>query len=281
MVMVNTLVIVGVGLIGGSVAAAVRERGLARTIVGVGRHLATLERAEQLGLIDEVASDPATAYPRADMVIVCTPVQSIAEQVLEAAGYVSPHCVLTDAGSTKQAIVERIEAGLPADRLFVGSHPMAGSEKRGPEHAHARLFEGRLVVVTPTPKTDPEAVQRVCEFWQAVGAKTRLMSPEEHDRAVARTSHVPHLVAAALAGSLPKELHSMTATGFRDTTRIAAGDPELWTAILLQNCEAVLDGLASVEEYLRRFRAALNDHDAAALQDLLLEAKRLRDALGS
>lgn len=278
---IHTLVIVGVGLIGGSIAAAARQRGVARHILGLGRQAASLERALQLGLIDEAPSDSRTAYCRADLLIVCTPVQYIAEQVLEAAAWVSPKCVMTDAGSTKQAIVENVEAGLPPDRRFVGSHPLAGSEKRGPEHANPQLFEDRLVIVTPTPRSDTAAVRRVCDFWQALGARTRLTSPEDHDRAVARTSHVPHLLAAALAAALPEDLLPLTATGFRDTTRIASGDPEIWTGILLQNRQAVLDGLAAVEAVLRRFQSALVDQDPAVLHELLLQAKRLRDALGS
>jgi prephenate dehydrogenase len=278
---IHTLVIVGVGLIGGSIAAAARQRGVARHILGLGRQAASLERAVQLGLIDEAPSDPQTAYRRADLLIVCTPVQYVAEQILEAAAEVPPECVLTDAGSTKQAIVENVEAGLPPNRRFVGSHPLAGSEKRGPEHANPRLFEDRLVIVTPTLRTNPDTIRRVCEFWQMLGARTRLMSPEEHDRAVAQTSHVPHLLAAALAAALPEELLALTATGFRDTTRIASGDPELWTGILLQNRQAVMEALARLEAILQQVRTALAEDDAAALHDLLLQAKRLRDALGN
>ncbi len=278
---IDTLVIVGVGLIGGSIAASARQRSVARQILGLGRHHSTLERAVQSGLIDAAPADPAAACRRAELLIVCTPVQDIAERILEAAAWVSPNCILTDAGSTKQLIVEKVEAGLAPHLRFVGGHPLAGSEKRGPEHANPRLFEDRLVIVTPTPRSDPEAVRRVCEFWQSLGARTRLMSPEDHDQAVAATSHVPHVLAAALAAALPEDLHPLTATGFRDTTRIAAGDPEIWTGILLQNRQAVLDGLAAVEAVLRRFQSAIADQDPAVLHELLLQAKRLRDALGS
>lgn len=278
---IHTLVIVGIGLIGGSLAAAVRLRGLAQRILGLGRQAATLERARVLGLIDEAVQDPPSAYREADLVVICTPVQFIAEHALEAARWVRSDCVITDAGSTKAAIVDAVEAGLPAGRQFVGSHPLAGSEKRGPEHADPHLFQNRLVILTPTPRTAPEAVQRVGDFWQALGARIRTMSPEAHDAALARTSHVPHVVAAALAAALPEDLQALTATGFRDTTRIAAGDPEVWTGILLQNQQAVLQGLAAVEESLLRFRTALKNQDAEALHALLLTAKRLRDALGN
>ena len=149
-----------------------------------------------------------------------------------------PGTLLTDAGSTKAAIVRGIEGRLPAGVAFVGSHPLAGSEKRGPSHADADLFQDRLTVVTPTPQTDPgRGGADQCLLASARRAGSGRWSPEEHDRALALTSHLPHLVASALAGILPPELHDLTATGFRDTTRIAAGDPELWTAIFLQNRE--------------------------------------------
>src|SRR5206468_2944891 len=147
----------------------------------------------------------------------------------------------------------------------VGSHPLAGSEKRGADHADARLFEGRLTVVTQTPGADPAAVERTCTFWRALGSRVQLMSPEDHDRALALTSHLPHLLAAALAGVLPPELNDLTATGFRDTTRVAAGDPSLWTAIFAQNRAAMLDSLRLLAGRLEEFRAALEAGDAAAL----------------
>jgi prephenate dehydrogenase len=170
---------------------------------------------------------------------------------------------------------------LPEGVAFVGSHPLAGSEKRGPDHADANLFQGRLTLVTPTPQTDPEALQRTVAFWQALGSRVRLLSPEEHDCGLALTSHLPHLLASALAGILPPGLHDLTATGFRDTTRVAAGDPSIWTGIFAQNRAAVLDALGHLEDRLAQFRAALEAGDEAALDVLLSQAKKVRDALGS
>jgi prephenate dehydrogenase len=201
--------------------------------------------------------------------------------VLAAAPGCAPGTLLTDAGSTKAGIVARLEGHLPDGVAFVGSHPLAGSEKRGPEHADASLFEGRLTVVTPGPRTDPAAVERTAAFWQALGSRVRLMDPEEHDQALALTSHLPHLLAAALAGILPDECRDLTASGFRDTTRVAAGDPALWTAIFAQNRGAVLQALELLTGRVEAFRAALEAGDGTTLNTLLAQAKKVRDALGS
>src|SRR5205085_6624023 len=159
----------------------------------------------------------------------------IAGHVFEAAHSCRRGGILTDAGSTKAEIVRAVEANPDAGRLFVGGHPLAGSEKAGPGHARADLFDGRLVVLTPTPHTDRDALATVARFWEDLGARVKQMAPEHHDAAVARTSHLPHLVASVLAGSLPPDLLEIAASGFRDTTRVAAGDPDLWAAIFGQN----------------------------------------------
>src|SRR5262245_3905949 len=277
----DTLTIVGVGLIGGSVGLAAKRYGVARHVLGVGRSSDSLTRARLLGTIDEGFLDLAAAAARSDVVVVCTPVDRIAADVLAAAAPCRPGTLLTDAGSTKAAIVDALDGRLPVGVAFVGSHPLAGSEKNGAEHARADLFEGRLVVVTPSPQSDPGAVERTCAFWQALGALTRRMTPEEHDRALAMTSHLPHLVAAALAGMLPPELVDLTSTGFRDTTRIAAGDPALWTGIFHQNRVAVLDALDNLTDRLMWFHQALLEGDRTTLDNLLDQGKKVRDALGN
>jgi cyclohexadieny/prephenate dehydrogenase len=277
----DTLTIVGVGLIGGSIGLAARRRGLAERVLGAGRHASRLDTARRLGVIDEGTLDLADAVHRAEVAVFCTPVDRIAEQVLAAAPGCRPGALLTDGGSTKAAIVNAIEGRLPADVAFVGSHPLAGSEKRGPEHARADLFEGRLTVVTRTERTNPVALERTCVFWQALGAHVKIMGPQEHDQALALTSHLPHLLASALAGILPPQLHELTATGFRDGTRVAAGDPNLWTAIFLQNRAAVLDALERVKGRLGEFEQALRAEDRAGLDSLLAQAKKVRDALGN
>jgi cyclohexadieny/prephenate dehydrogenase len=277
----DTLAVVGVGLIGGSIGLAARRRGVARRVVGVGRRPESLRQAQAVGAIDEGVTELAAAVRQAGLVVFCTPVDRIAEQVLTAAAACTAGTLLTDAGSTKAAIVRAVEGRLPAGVAFVGSHPLAGSEKRGPEFADAELFQGRVTVVTRTPATDPAALERVCAFWQALGSRCRVMSPADHDRALALTSHLPHLVASALAGLLPAELHELTATGFRDTTRVAAGDPSLWTGIFLQNRPALMDRLGALQDRLMEFKAALMTGDQAAIDALLTQGKKARDALGS
>ena len=277
----QTLTIVGVGLIGGSIGLAARQRGVVRCVRGVGRHQAGLDRALALAAIDEGFLSLDKAVAGADMVVFCTPVDRIAAQVLEAAPFCSPGTVLTDAGSTKGTIVRAVEGKLPKGVAFVGGHPLAGSEKRGPDAADGDLFQDRWTVLTPTGTTDSGALQRVRALWHGLGSLTRLMSPEEHDRALALTSHLPHLLASALAGLLPEEWHELTASGFRDTTRTAAGDPALWSAIFDHNGPALLAALLRLEDRLRDFHTAIVTHDSAAVLQLLAQAKEVRDALGS
>jgi prephenate dehydrogenase len=277
---IGILTIVGVGLIGGSLGMAARQRGLVAHVIGAGRRRESLEQARQLGAVDEISLDLDRAVHRAEMAVFCTPVDQIAPQVLSAAPGCSPGTLLTDTGSTKGVLLRTVESGLPPGVVFVGSHPLAGSEKRGPEHAQAHLFQGRLTIVTRTPRTDPVALERIVSFWQALGSRVQILDPEEHDRALALTSHLPHLVASALAGLLPSGLHELTATGFRDTTRVASGDPSLWTGIFRQNRASVLEVLDRLGEHLAGFRAALAADDAALIDNWLAQGKRGRDALG-
>jgi prephenate dehydrogenase len=275
---VTTLAIVGVGLLGGSIALAARRRHVAARIVGVDDERSVLDHALHRALIDEVADLP-TAAAAANLIVFCTPVDCIAAQILVAAPACQPGCLLTDVGSTKAEIVRTVEGRLPSGVAYVGSHPLAGSEKNGPNHASAALFEQRQVIVTPTPRTDAVSLERVASFWQALGATVRVMDPEAHDRALALTSHLPHLAASALAGVLLPELFALTATGFRDTTRLAASNPALWSAILHSNASAVLEALDRYSAQLDRFRAALAANDRAALEALLAQGKQNKDAL--
>jgi prephenate dehydrogenase len=274
-----TLAVVGVGLLGGSVALAARRRGTVARVIGVGRDAAALERARAAGILDDAFTDIPAAASVADLVVVCTPVDLIASHVMTAAAAAKPGTLLTDVGSSKAKIVAALQGRLPSGVVFIGSHPLAGSHRNGPEHASADLFENRLVVLTPPPETDRTALADLCEFWQSLGASVRLMDAEEHDRAVALTSHLPHLLASALAGILPAELDELTATGFRDTTRLAAGLPELWSAILQANRDAVLASLARLEAQLQCFRHALAEGDRDTLDSLLESAKHARDRL--
>jgi prephenate dehydrogenase len=274
----STLAVVGVGLIGGSIGLAARRCGAAARVLGVDRDPAALESALALGAIDE-ACDELTAAAAADLVVVCAPVDLIADLVVRVACACRAGTIVTDVGSTKAGIVAAVRGRLPPGLVFVGGHPLAGSEKHGPEHARDGLFAGRLVVLTPTPWTPEAASGRVRDFWQALGARVRFMEAGEHDRALALTSHLPHLLASALAGTLPPDLYEVTATGFRDTTRLASGHPAVWTPILRANHAALLDALALLEAQLDRFRQALACDDLASLNALLQLGKTVRDRL--
>jgi prephenate dehydrogenase len=277
----DSLTIVGAGLIGGSVGLAARARTATRRVVGVGRNAETLAKAKALGVIDDFTTDLATGVRSADIVVFCSPVDLIAKQAREAAPYAMPGAHFTDAGSTKANIVRELDKALPPHIRFVGAHPLAGSEKQGAENARADLFEGRVCVLTPSQRTDPAAAERVALFWRSLGCVVKRLSPEEHDLALATTSHVPHMVAALLAKELPSKWREFTATGFRDSTRIAAGDPALWTAIARENALALSHALDRFRDRLDELREAVLNQDTDKLTDMLTDAKRVRDALGS
>lgn len=281
----DNVAIVGVGLIGGSIGLSILKRGLAREVTGIGRRATSLQEALAAGCITTATCSLKEGVSKADIAIVCTPVDSIASLTLEAARHCPPQCLLTDAGSTKEAIVTQVEGGWSAEQSgtvrFVGSHPIAGSEKNGPAAASADLFEGRVVVITPTERTAPEAVGGVTALWQSLGARVVTMSPAAHDAALARTSHLPHLVASALAAATPAELLPLTAGGWQDATRIAAGDVALWREIFLANRGPTLKALDDFETVLAQLRQALEAADAQRLAELLAEGKRRRDAVGS
>ncbi|MHB1422259.1 MAG: prephenate dehydrogenase [Gemmataceae bacterium] len=275
---INTLVIVGVGLIGGSIALAARRRGVAARIVGIDRQPEALDRALRDGMLDDAHAD-LKAAACGDVILFCTPVDCIASQAIETSAHCRPGTLLTDAGSTKAAILRDVRGRLPPGIEFVGSHPLAGSEKHGPAHASALLLESRLVIVTPEADTTDNALSRIRDFWTALGARVRVMDADEHDRAVALTSHLPHLLSVALAGILPPELYNLTAAGFRDTTRLAAGQPSLWSAIFQANPTHLLAALDRLEEQLQRFRQVILEGDRATLEKLLHQGKKVRDDL--
>ncbi|MCX7418188.1 MAG: prephenate dehydrogenase/arogenate dehydrogenase family protein [Planctomycetia bacterium] len=281
----DTLAIIGVGLLGGSVARATKQRGLVRRIIGVGRNTARLEEARAAGVIDVVETSLRVAASQADLLIFATPVDHIAAGVREAASACRIGAILTDVGSTKGHLCRELSTGLPNAVTFVGSHPLAGSEKQGWEHSLADLFEGRVCVVTPID-AGPEARQRqiaavsqLTHFWQRIGMRVIELSPEAHDRALAQTSHLPHVVASALARTLDESNRPFAATGFADTTRIAAGDPNVWVPILLDNSAAILASLDDYTQQLQSFREALNARDAEALRRLWDHGKIVRDSI--
>ena len=275
----DTVAIVGVGLIGGSIGLAIKERRLARRVIGVGRRQSSLRQARAVGAIDHGTLRLDRGVADAELTVFCTPVDMIADQAAEAAPHCVPGAVLTDSGSTKHGIVERLERSMPDGVCFVGSHPLAGSEKRGVDEARADLFDDRVCVVTQTPRTAAQPLATVQRFWRALGARVITMSPESHDRALAYTSHLPHLAAAALSIVLPDGCRAVAATGFRDTTRIAASDPRLWSAIFLENADRLLEALGGYEQALTQFRVALESRDERHLLALWAESKEKREAI--
>jgi prephenate dehydrogenase len=286
---IQELAIVGVGLLGGSVAKAARADGLARRIVGVGRDAARLQPALDDGTLDAATTDLAAGVRKADFILLAAPVLAI-ENLLAQVTRVAPEgSVVTDVGSTKRNIVRTAErlAAAPAGcggraPSFVGSHPMAGSEQSGYRVARADLFRGATVVVTPTERTSLSALKQVTEFWEALGARVSTLDPETHDRAVAAISHLPHLIACALvdgARRVEPTALELAARGFRDTTRIAAGDPDMWTEIFLTNRDALSAGVAAFQDALGELQRTIAAGDAGALRAALERIKAIREGL--
>jgi prephenate dehydrogenase len=272
----GTVAIIGVGLIGGSIGLALRARGLAADVVGVGRNPATLELARSRGAIDRGTTELEQGTRDAEVVVVCTPVNRIAEDVRRSAESAGGAILVTDAGSAKRQIVEAVERHAPSAALFVGAHPLAGSEQRGVENAQADLFDGRACVITPTPRTPPALTGRAHRFWSSLGCRILEIGPAAHDEALAYTSHLPHALAAALATSVPAEWLPLAAGAFRDGTRVAAADTELWTAIFRDNRGPLLKALSQLQESLDAFKYALMTDEEEAIRQWWEHARKRR-----
>jgi len=273
------LCIIGVGLIGGSIGLAAHQRGLAKRVVGVGRNAERLKLAVQMGAIDEATTSLQEGVSDADMVVMCTPVGLIVPTIKMCLQWLSEHCVVTDVGSVKSGIVQQA-TDLVGGR-FVGGHPMAGSEQTGVQNARADLFEGTTWALTPTERTAQNALQKVDALAQGVGAQVVLADPEEHDRAVALTSHLPHAVALALVHVAENTSYPQLIGGsFRDGTRVAASSPELWRDIFLHNREHVLRAIDEFAGQLQEVRSAIETEDAETIQRLFVDAQLLRQAFG-
>jgi prephenate dehydrogenase len=280
---IRQLSIVGVGLLGGSVAKAARSGGLARRIVGVGRDPERLRPAVDDGTLDTAVTDLQAGVREADVILLAAPVLAI-EGLLERVWGAAAHgAVVTDVGSTKRNIVraaERLAATRPLG--FVGSHPLAGSEQAGYRVARADLFRGATVVVTPTEKTELAALKTTTELWEALGARVTSLDPETHDRTVAAISHLPHLIACALvdgAGRVEPGALELAARGFRDTTRIAGGDPDMWTEIFLANRDALTAGIEAFRQALGDLQRVIDSGRADALRAELARIKAIREQL--
>ncbi len=276
----SRLTVVGLGLLGGSVARAARARGVAREIVAVGRTPATLARARAAGVVDTTTHDLAAGVRGADLIVLCAPVGVLPGLVREAWPHLGAGAILTDVGSVKVPVVAAAEACPPGTGAFVGGHPMAGSERSGFDAAPADLFEGRLTLLTPTGRTPGDALARVTAFWEALGSQVRLLTPEAHDRGVAAISHLPHLAAYGLVAAADAEALPLAAAGFQDTTRIAASPEALWTDIFRENREALLAVLARYRRLLAEWEGLVRSGEWEALEAALARARERREKLG-
>jgi prephenate dehydrogenase len=281
---IRRLCVVGPGLLGGSVAMGARARRLAGEIVAVGRREASIAPALRAGAVDHATTDLAAALRGADFCVLATPVAVLEGQLQEVWAAAEADVLITDVGSTKGRIVataKRLAAGRPL--AFVGSHPMAGSERAGFAEARADLFEGATVVLTPTEGTDPGALARVRAFWEALGARITVLDPVTHDRAAAAVSHLPHLVADALVDAVLRmdpAFLDIAARGFRDTTRIAASSPPIWREIFQDNRVALAEAVAAFRKSLDHLEDMLGAGDAAAVEAELERIKQHRERLG-
>jgi cyclohexadieny/prephenate dehydrogenase len=284
--MFDKIALIGIGLIGGSIALEARKRGLAKKIVAATRSAETAALANKLKLADHCATDLAAACDGADLVIVCTPVGACGQVAKAIAPKLKKGCIVSDVGSVKQAVIDAMRPHIPAGVHFVPAHPVAGTENSGPEAALLDLFQGRYCILTPLPDSDPKAVDKLEAFWKALGSEVNRLDPANHDRILAITSHLPHLIAYTIVGTaddlgghLNSEVLKYAAGGFRDFTRIASSDPTMWRDVFLNNREAVLEVLQRFQEDLFYLQRAIRWGEADKLFELFTRTREIRRAL--
>lgn len=281
--MIQRLCVIGVGLIGGSLARALRESGACEETVGFSRFESNLQQAERLGVIDRYETEIARAVEGADMIVVCVPLGAIRSVLRDIRGHIAPGAVVTDVGSAKRCVLEDARAAFgEIPGFFVPAHPIAGTERSGVEASFASLFRDRRVILTPVPQTDEDALARVRQMWQATGAEVVAVDAVHHDEVLAATSHLPHLLAYTLVDTLGRmdehaEIFRFAAGGFHDFTRIASSDPTMWHDICLANRDALLTVLERFQGELGRAIDSVRGADSAEIKALFERAKRLRD----
>jgi prephenate dehydrogenase len=277
------ITVIGAGLLGGSLGLAIRQRQLSATVHAYVRRQESVAECQRLGIAQFATRNMEEAVEGAALVILCTPLSKMRELALQMRPFLSPGVVVTDVGSVKTGVAQELEPLLcGAGAGFVGSHPMAGSEKTGLAAARADLFDNAVCLVTPTPQSPPRAVGAVRDFWKALGGFPVLMTPEMHDDLVSRSSHLPHVVAAELANYVLSPAHPpqqalVCASGFRDTTRIAASSPEMWRDVSLANRRNLCRVLGVFIEDLQEFQLALEREDAAAIEEFFAKARQRRE----
>ncbi|QDS95309.1 prephenate dehydrogenase [Roseimaritima multifibrata] len=274
----RNIAIVGVGLLGGSLGMAIRRQWPDAVVTGVSRSEKNQRISVESGCVTRSVADPLAAAADADLVIICTPVGTVAPLAIEIAKTAGPGVTITDVGSTKAQIVQDVEQDQTAAGRFVGSHPIAGGEKSGPEHSRSDLFNNKTVIVTPTENSDPARLQLIGQFWQAVGAKVVSMSPALHDQRLAGISHATHFTACAVASILQQEEILLAGSGWRDTTRVASGDPQMWSDIAFQNAGPIAEKLRAIAAQITEYAQTIENRDQTQLRQLLNEAKQLRDS---
>ena len=281
--MFERIALIGIGLIGSSISLAARRAGLAGSIVGSARSSATIKTALDLGLISEGFDNAKDAARGADLVILCVPVGLCGPITAEISASLKPGAIVTDVGSVKGSIVRDMAPHIPAGVHFVAGHPIAGTEKSGPESGFAELFDGRWCILTPEPQTDAAAIAKLQKFWVGLGSNVEIMTPEHHDMVLAITSHLPHLIAynivntaAHLERVTDSEVIKFSAGGFRDFTRIAASDPTMWRDVFLTNKDAVLEMLGRFSEDLATLQRAIRFGDGDTLFKMFTDARTIR-----
>jgi cyclohexadieny/prephenate dehydrogenase len=279
----DRVAILGVGLIGSSLARVMRRDGLARHIAGHARSQKTRDKAVELGLVDSMHADAGAAVADSDLVMVCTPLGAYAALGAAIGPHLKPGAILSDVGSVKQAVIRDLGPAVPDHVHFVPGHPIAGTEHSGPESGFAELFDGRWCILTPPPGTDAAAVERVAELWRRCGSQVEIMEPSHHDQVLAITSHLPHLIAYCIVGTVTgveeatqKEVIKFSASGFRDFTRIAASDPVMWRDIFLNNREAVLEMLGRFSEDLAALQRNIRWGEGDKLNELFTRTRAIR-----
>jgi cyclohexadieny/prephenate dehydrogenase len=278
--------LLGIGLIGSSMAHAMRRAGLAAHIAGFARNRETLDVAERIGFADSLHDDPKIAVRDAEFVVLATPVGAFEELAKEIAPHLKPGVIISDVGSVKAGVIAAVAPHIPDGVHFVPAHPIAGTEQSGPEAGFAELFDGRWCVLTPPPGTEPQAIETVKTFWRRCGSEVELMDAKHHDLVLAITSHVPHLIAYNIVGTADDleavtegEVIKYSAGGFRDFTRIAASDPTMWRDVFLNNREAVLEMLGRFTEDLTALQRAIRWGDGEALFNLFARTRAIRRSI--
>lgn len=278
---VRRVAILGLGLMGGSLGYALSRLAKPPQIVGFAHRPEVRARARKIGVVDEIHDSPSAAVRGADLVILCTPVAALEGLLSDAAESLLDGAVVTDVGSTKRSIVAAASRLLPKSAHFIGSHPMAGSEKKGIDFARPDLYDGAVCIVTPTTQTNPAALAQVETFWSKLQCRVHRMDPDTHDEILAYVSHLPHLLAVNLVAAQPEGAAAVAAGGFRDMTRIAAGDPVMWRDIFLDNREALRRSVQTLKGELDRIIAMIDRGDGSSLQAYLQAIKDKKQTFGT